>query len=98
VQTKKKVQWSTGGALTASFGYRAGLSGDKITLLSAVWQKEMGYLSRQWELSGLKQGIIYVKPRSSAAAQELHLRSAAIVRNLNKYFSHPWIKGIRASI
>ncbi len=94
---QKNLRWKTANDLAASFGYRAGVSSDQITLLSAVWKKELGYLSGQWELVGLKQGILYVKPRSAAAAQELHLRGASLVRTLNRYFARPWIKSIKAT-
>jgi len=68
-----------------------------MAILNAVWQKELGHLSRYWEIVGFKQGWLYVKPRSAAAAQELQLRGAGIVRSLNKYFNRNWIKGIKAA-
>ena len=94
---KKRVAWSTGGDLVRSFTYRAGVSGDRMTILAAVWQKEVGHLGGHWQLAGIKQGTLYVKPRSAAAAQELQLRAAGIVRALNKYFELPWIRCIRVA-
>jgi hypothetical protein len=91
-----KLRWTTGKDLALSFVYRTGV-GDRTTILGAAWRKELGHLSSHWELAGIRQGIIYVKPRSAAAAQELHLRATGIVRSLNKYFNRPWIKGIRLS-
>ncbi|MDD5655726.1 MAG: DciA family protein [Elusimicrobia bacterium] len=91
-----RTRWATGKYLADIFKYRTGI-GDKTTILGAAWRKELGHLSAHWELSGIKQGIIYVKPRSAAAAQELQLRAASIVRGLNKYFNKPWIKGIKVS-
>ena len=97
IRAPKKPCWSTGGDLVRSFQYRSGMSGDRMAILGAVWQKELGYLSGHWELVGLKQGTIYVKPRSAAAAQELQLRAAGMVRALNKYFARAWIKSIKVA-
>ena len=93
----KRPCWSTGGDLVRSFQYRSGMSGDRMAILAAIWQKELGHLCGQWELVGLKQGTLYVRPRSAAAAQELQLRAAGIVRGLNKYFARPWIKSIKVA-
>lgn len=97
MQKGKGARWSTGKDLVASFQYRTGMTGDRMAILTAVWQKELGHLSGHWELCGYRQGTLYIKPRSAAAAQELQLRGAGIVRSLNKYFSRPWIRGIKVS-
>ncbi|MBI5241382.1 MAG: DUF721 domain-containing protein [Elusimicrobia bacterium] len=68
-----------------------------MSILSSVWQKEVGHLSGHWELVGMKYGTLFVKPRSAAAAQELQLRAAGIVRSLNKYFERAWIKAIKVA-
>ncbi|HAM34383.1 MAG TPA: hypothetical protein DEB40_08940 [Elusimicrobia bacterium] len=91
----RKARWSTAEALVASFQFRTGMSGDRMAILGTVWQKELGHLSRHLELVGFRNGFIYVKPRSAAAAQELQLSSAGMVKSLNKYFSRAWIKGIK---
>jgi hypothetical protein len=97
MQGKKRASWSTGQELVSSFQYRAGVSGDRMAILNTVWHKELGHMSKYWDISGFKNGILFVKPRSAAAAQELQLRSSSVVRSLNKYFDRPWIKGIKAS-
>lgn len=94
----KKQRWSSAADLVSSFKYRAEIQSDKISILNAVWEKELGHFSKHWSLIGVKKGILYVKPRSAAAAQELHMRRAEMVRSLNKYFSRPWIKAVRASL
>jgi hypothetical protein len=71
---------------------------DKVAVLSAVWEKELGHFSKQWSLIGVKRGVVFVKPRSAAAAQELHMRAAGIVRSLNKHFGKPWIKAVKTSL
>ena len=94
---RTRPRWSTGGDLVRSFQYRTGLTGDRMAILAAVWQKELGHLCGHWELAGLKRGILYVRPKSAAATQELQLRAAGIVRSLNKYFDRAWIKGIKVA-
>jgi hypothetical protein len=93
-----KVRWSSSTDLIRSFGYKTGVQDEKLSVLNAVWDKELGHFSKHWSLSGVKKGILYVKPRSAAAAQELQMRAAEIVRDLNKYFTRPWIKAVRSSL
>ncbi|MDD2772088.1 MAG: DciA family protein [Elusimicrobiales bacterium] len=68
---------------------------NKLLLLGSVWEKETGAMSAHWELYGVKGNAVFVKTASAAAGQELSLRSAALVKNLNKYFDRPWIREIR---
>jgi hypothetical protein len=93
----KRQSWSTSGELIRSFQYRTQVTGDLLSILAAVWQKELGNLCSCWELVGFKRGILYVKPKSAAASQELQLRSTGIVRSLNKYFDRDWLKGIKVA-
>ena len=92
-----KRRWSTAGDLVLSFSYRAGTVNDKLTLLNAVWDKECGVFSKHWTLVAVKKRILFVRPKSAAAAQELQLRSGGIIRSLNKYFSRPWIAAIKTT-
>lgn len=93
-----RKKWSTAGDLVRSFNYRAGIQPDKISILNEVWEKELGHFSRHWSLLGVKRGILFVRPRSAAAAQELQMRATQILRDLNKYFSRPWIKAVKVSM
>lgn len=97
-QASRKLRWATSEEIVRSFGYRTGVQDEKLSILNAVWDKELGHFSKYWALSGVKKGVLYVKPRSAAAAQELQMRGAEIVRGLNKYFSRPWIKAVRSSL
>lgn len=94
----KRNKWSSANDLIKAFKFRAGIQSDKISILNAVWEKELGHFSRHWSLTGVRRGVLYVKPRSSAAAQELQLRQIQIVRDLNKYFSRAWIKAVKTSM
>lgn len=94
---KKRPAWSTGGELVRSFQFRTGNDPDRMAILASVWDRELGHLARHWTLAGVRRGIVLVKPRSAAAAQELQLRAVGLVRGLNKHFSKPWIKGIKTT-
>jgi len=96
-RTRPATRWTTSEQLIKSFKFRTGIQSDKISILNAVWEKELGHFSRHWSLVGVKRGLLYVRPRSAAAAQELQLRAGEITRALNKYFSKAWIRGVRAS-
>ena len=97
-QPDKGKRWATGQELVRAFKSRTGIQSDKISILNAVWERELGHFSRHWTLVGVKRGVLYIKPRSSAAAQELQIRSGDIVKSLNKYFSRDWIRAIRTSV
>jgi hypothetical protein len=88
-------KWTTTQDLVRSFSFRTGMQSDKISILNSIWEREAGALSKHWPLIGVKRGILFVKPKSAAAAQELRLRSPQIVSGLNKYFSRAWIKAVR---
>jgi len=68
---------------------------DRLMLLDSVWKKEAGVFAEYWTLDAVSGGTIYVKARSSSAAQELMFRSQSLVRRLNKYFDRQWVKEIK---
>lgn len=93
-----RKRWATAGELVRAFKARANLQPDKIAILGAIWERELGHFSRHWALAGVRGGVLFVKPRSAAAAQELHLRAPEIVRSLNKHFSRAWIRAVKTSL
>ncbi len=95
---KARKRWSTGEDLVKSFKFQTGIQSDKISILNAVWEKELGHFARHWQLVGVKKGVLFVRPRSAAAAQELTMRAEGMIRSLNKYFSRAWIKAVKASL
>jgi hypothetical protein len=94
---EKPGRWSSAGDLVKSFVYRAGTANDKLALLNAVWDKECGAFAKHWALVAVKKGVLFVRPKSAAAGQELHMRTAVLVKALNKYFSKPWIVGVKTT-
>lgn len=92
-----KDRWSKAGDVLRGWKFRAGLDADRILILNQVWEKELGHYARFWSLSGVRRGVLYVRPKSPAAAQELLMRSGQIVTGLNKYFKRAWIREIRTA-
>lgn len=92
-----KGRWSNAGDLVASFSYRSGAQTDRLAILNAVWDKECGAFAKHWTLAAVKKGVLFVRPKSSAAAQELAMRSGTLIRDLNKYFSRPWITAVKTT-
>ncbi|HOX23433.1 MAG TPA: DUF721 domain-containing protein [Elusimicrobiales bacterium] len=68
---------------------------DRLMLLDSVWKKEAGVFASHWTLDAVSGGTIYVKAKSSSAAQELMFRSQGLIRRLNKYFDRQWIREIK---
>lgn len=78
-----------------SWSFRSGMESDRMLILNQVWERVVGGYARHWALAGVKRGVIYVRTRSPAAAQELQLKTGELVKGLNKYFKRAWIKGIK---
>lgn len=93
---RKRDRWSTAGDVLRVWQRRSGLD-DRILVLSQVWEREVGHLSRHWTLSGIRRSVVYVRVSSPAAAQELQFRGRELAKSLNKYFKKPWITEVRAS-
>ena len=92
-----RQRWSTASDLVKTFGYRVASGPDNLAILGAVWDRELGHLSKHWALVGIKKGVLYVKPRSAAAAQELAMRASEIVRILNKHFNRNLVRAVKAT-
>lgn len=90
--------WTSVADVVRTWGYRKGISPDRVAILNAVWEKELGHMARHWRLKGVRKGILYITPKSSGAALELQMRRQEIARSLNKYFQTAWIKGVRIAV
>ena len=93
----QRGRWANAGDLVAAFSRRAQAQTDRLAILNSVWDKECGYFAKHWALVAVKRGMLFVRPKSAAAAQELQLRTGSLIRSLNKYFSRSWILGIRTT-
>ncbi|MFA6434394.1 MAG: DciA family protein [Elusimicrobiales bacterium] len=95
--TKKTSNWTNIGYIRTSWKTLGGIVPERLVILDAVWKKETGRLGDHCELLGVDKGYIVVRAGSSVAYNELFMRSKQILRGLNKYFSKPWLKGIRSA-
>ncbi|HBA61691.1 MAG TPA: hypothetical protein DCZ92_12945 [Elusimicrobia bacterium] len=96
--TKRSSNWTKASDVCSnSWKFLGGTAPDRLAVLDAVWNKEIGRLGAHCSLLGVDKGFILVKPTSSAAASELALRSSVLVKSLNKYFKRPWIKAIKTA-
>ena len=95
--TKRSSNWTNIGYVKKSWKTLGGIIPERLVILDAVWKKETGMLGQHCELLGVSRGYIVVKTDSSVVYNELFMNSKQILRNLNKYFSKPWLKGIRAA-
>ena len=53
-------------------------------------------MAAYWQIDFVRNGEIFVKVKSPAAAQELQLRKNSIIRCINRYFDRPWIISVKA--
>jgi len=99
VYKKKAYKDRSEDAIEDNSMFMGGIPIDKLAMLDAAWEKEIGIMGRFCELLGIRAGktgpCLVVKPKSSAAASEISLRSSEIIRNINKYFNEPWIKALK---
>lgn len=93
--TRKASNWSNINSVKSSWKNLGGMIPERLVILDAVWRKEFGRLSDHCELVGVSKGYLVVKTDSSVVYNELFMRSRQIMRSLNRYFSVPWLKGIK---
>ncbi|MBI3300139.1 MAG: DUF721 domain-containing protein [Elusimicrobia bacterium] len=88
-------RWVQAGDALKGWQRSSSVDADRMAILGQVWEREAGHLAKHWALDGVRKGILFVKPSSPAAAQELQMRASSLQKALNKYFRSAWIKGIR---
>jgi hypothetical protein len=94
---KRSANWTNVMYVQNSWKSLGGIVPERLVILDAVWKKEIGRLAGHCELVGVNKGYIVVKTDSSVVYNELVMSSRQITRSLNKYFSTPWLKGIKQS-
>lgn len=95
---KKPHYFAAPAALLKGFWKKSGVREDRVAILGAIWDREVGAFKDHWRLDAVRGSAIHVRVRSSASAQELALRSSELVKGLNKHFLKPWIKTIRFKV
>jgi Dna[CI] antecedent DciA-like protein len=97
-RVRRTTTFSSGQDLLGVFWKVSGANEDRVAILQAIWEREVGAYAAHWKLEGVRRGVVFVRARSSAAAQELSMRSRELVRNLNKHFRVPWLKAIKFKV
>lgn len=97
MHTPQRDRWSRASDLVTSFSRRTQTSSEKLAILNSVWEKECGAFANHWSLVAVSKGTLYIRPKSSAAGQELQLRGVVLLKSLNKYFSRPWLTNVRTT-
>lgn len=95
--TKKASNWTNIATVKNSWKTFGGMNPDRLAILDAVWNKELGRLKEHCRLLGVDKGCLVVKTDSSVVSNELAMRNKQLLRNLNRYFTRPWIKSIRTA-
>jgi len=91
-----KTRLTPASKIKNSWKLLGGINPDRFLILNSVWKKEIGNLADYCEIEAINKNVVIVKVKSSVIAQELNMRSRSVIRNLNKYFSRPWIHSIKA--
>ena len=96
--TKRSSNWTNIGYVKKSWKTLDGMIPERLVILDAVWKKETGRLGENCELLGIDKGYIIVKTDSSVVYNEIFMNSREILKNINKYFTRPWLRGIRTAV
>jgi len=67
---------------------------NRLMVLDYVWNQLVGNKGRFWVLHAVKKDTLYVQVKASVARNELTVRKAQLIKELNKHFQTPWIKQI----
>ena len=67
---------------------------NRLMILDQVWKKLVGNKSKFWVLTSVKGNTLYVEVNLSVAKSELIAKRAQLIKELNKYFTVPWIEKI----
>jgi len=93
----RKFRWKSSAEVFSTKKVKKAFPFSDLLLLESVWKRQSAPLLRFCVLLGIEDRYIVVRPVSAAAASEINMRSAQLVRELNKNFRQPWIKGIKTA-
>ena len=74
---------------------KLGLNDDYFIVMSK-WQQELG--NNKIELSGFKDGVLFVSAKSAVYVNDLNLRKRQIINKLNQYLGRKVVKNIKCEI
>ena len=66
----------------------------RLMLLDYAWKKVVGKKEKCWNLVAVNKKTLQVAVKLSVARNELVAREQTLVKELNKFFTKPWIEKI----
>ena len=90
---KPREIWNKSSELNKKFN-RLNNQISRLMLLDYAWKEVVGDKQKFWKLVALQKKNLLVEVRLSVARNELIARQQSIIKELNKYFSKPWIEKI----
>ena len=66
----------------------------RLMILDYAWKKVVADKEKLWKLVAVQKKSLQVEVKLSVARNELVTRRETIIKELNKYFSKPWIEKI----
>lgn len=90
---KSKPIWHNPSELTQKYS-RLSNQINRLMLLDYAWKQVVGKKEKSWKLHAVQKNTIFVSVRLSVARNELTARRETIIKELNKYFTRPWIEKI----
>jgi len=67
---------------------------EHLSILERAWEAEMGGWAGMARICALDHQSLVVEATSSPALQEITLRRRELVRRLNRYFKHPFLRDL----
>jgi hypothetical protein len=89
------MAWTQACDIINSLKKEFGLESEIFTI-AKVWEKEVGIDGI--DITGYRNGTVFVKTQSSVASYELNLRKKEIIRKLNQYVGKVVVKNIKVKI
>ena len=66
----------------------------RLMILDYAWKKVVADKEKFWKLVAVKKKSLLIEVRLSVARNELVARQNILIKELNKYFTKPWIEKI----
>ena len=90
---KPREIWNKASELSKKYN-RLNSQISRLMLLDFAWKKVVGEKEKFWKLTAVQKRSLLVEVKLSVARNELVARRETILKELNKFFSKPWIEKI----
>jgi hypothetical protein len=89
------MAWTQVCDIINSLKKKFGLESEFFTI-AKIWEKKVGIDGM--DITGCRNGTLFVKTQSSVASYEFNLRKKEIIRELNQYVGRVVVKNIKVKI